>query len=654
MSEFTITNAVLYRAGIGWFTAEGETEGDVIYFPVTDDSIDDFLKTSLVSIKEGTAAVKNLSFETKGLGVSLFSKSNVIEGILSLLRGTSVLMSYFEKIDETNIKKHSIEGKILGYQYIEKNLYVSTISDNHRILNINSSSIVEIIPQEEKLQKQLDEFMATVASETDTTSQTTLRIELTSQGSHAVKVLFLSNIPAWKLAYRLIFEDPDHSTIETHGIVDNNTLVDWVDANLILSTKVPVSFIYDLSTPHKIQRPSIARETNLGIVPPKPKPSLSLAVSGRGGGALNAMISDELMQEQAVYTEEADEDFDEYERQIETQAETEIGESVEYRLSKPVTVKRNESAMVPLSVANISGNRKHYYNEKNHSKHPFFVIELTNTLGYALDSGPISVYSQEKGNINFLGEAMLPRLGNKEDFLLAYALDRNILVKKTIKTRSKLVDVSVKNALRYYQFKKYRTHIFEILNRSEEDIEMYLSIPKTEYKTTEKQDMEYVTVLDEYRAKSTIVARATNEFKFDTVYTYQESKYLSQISVKDLEKLLKDTSLTKKEQEIVKTVLDLAKQVIELKTNRTIIQNKLNHTKDRRSQIISTLEVLDRGGAENQVRKKYITEIQSLDENLQKLVRELEEIDVKITNLEKDQRDPQQYIKRRKKLNIKK
>lgn len=50
-------------------------------------------------------------------------------------------------------------------------------------------------------------------------------------------------------------------------------------------------------------------------------------------------------------------------------------------------------------------------------------------------------------------------------------------------------------------------------------------------------------------------------------------------------------------------------------------------------------------GTEDEVRGKYIKEIQEIDESLHKLVAELEKIDEKINQLEDGQRQPEKYMK---------
>ena len=200
MKNFSITKAILFRSGIGWFVAKSETEDNTLYFPIADGSdFDDFLKSSLITIKDNTATLTNTRFETKGSKYSLFNNSNALEGILSFLRGKEIKVEYnYEIGDLTEVK--NLSGKIMGYQFMDKEILVSILDDSGLIANLKANSIVNMEPIDDKIKSELVEFMKTVASESEIRSQTMLRIQLAGDGKHLVNMHFLSEIPAWKIS----------------------------------------------------------------------------------------------------------------------------------------------------------------------------------------------------------------------------------------------------------------------------------------------------------------------------------------------------------------------------------------------------------------------------------------------------------------------
>ena len=349
--------------------------------------------------------------------------------------------------------------------------------------------IDEITPLSEKDQTQLVEFLQSLANESDEEHQTLLKIQLNDNGEFTVKVSFLTDVPAWKLSYRLTKQEESKFRLDTFGIVDNTTLVDWVDANLVLSTKTPVSFKYDLSTPHNITRSVISRKNSTDIDIPVLRPSSSPNVVDRMGRSRGMEQSNFMPQSEMAYEQE---EMNFFETAIEGQATLEAGESIEYRLSQPVTIKRKQSSMVPLSTNQIDGSRKLYFNSKNHRSHPFYVIEFSNTLEYTIENGPITVYG---GRNEFWGEAMLPRIVKNEDFLLTYALNKNMSVKTESKSKTFLEQVTIKNLSRIEIMSQIRNHTFEIDNKGDDQADLYLSIPKDDYKPFSEANTNYYKII---------------------------------------------------------------------------------------------------------------------------------------------------------------
>jgi hypothetical protein len=102
-----------------------------------------------------------------------------------------------------------------------------------------------------------------------------------------------------------------------------------------------------------------------------------------------------------------------------------IGELFEYRFSMPVTVKRNESAMLPFVQTKIGSRKLLIWSS---GIHPMNAAELTNSTGKTLDAGPITVFDSG----SYAGEALvdLVKLGDKR--LIGYALDQGTRVENRL------------------------------------------------------------------------------------------------------------------------------------------------------------------------------------------------------------------------------
>ena len=99
-----------------------------------------------------------------------------------------------------------------------------------------------------------------------------------------------------------------------------------------------------------------------------------------------------------------------------------LGEAFEYRIKEPITVRRNESALVPIARAETDAEKVSVWSAQ--SGRVVRAVWLTNTSGLTLDAGTFSVV--EDGA--FAGEGLLETIKPSERRLLSYANDPGVTV----------------------------------------------------------------------------------------------------------------------------------------------------------------------------------------------------------------------------------
>jgi hypothetical protein len=97
----------------------------------------------------------------------------------------------------------------------------------------------------------------------------------------------------------------------------------------------------------------------------------------------------------------------------------------EYALAAPVTIHKNESAMVPILQQDLPAEHVTLWSEKDPT--PLRAVWLENNSKLTLDSGSFSIF--ESGE--FAGEGLLDPIHPGEKRLLSYALDQAVRVKVT-------------------------------------------------------------------------------------------------------------------------------------------------------------------------------------------------------------------------------
>jgi hypothetical protein len=225
-------------------------------------------------------------------------------------------------------------------------------------------------------------------------------------------------------------------------VVDNTVGSDWDNVQLSLVAGAPQSFTQPLSQPIYSYRPeipiAIARQNapqtheaaammNDQLTAPMriPKniqtgamllsvpPSSSFGVAGMEGfggstgGVMGGVYRPSDAIQQGDVTTNAFDDF------------------FEYALTQPVTIHKNESAMVPILQQDLPAEHVTLWSEKEPT--PLRAVWLENKSNLTLDSGSFSIF--ESGE--FAGEGLLDPIHPGEKRLLSYAADQAVKVHRS-------------------------------------------------------------------------------------------------------------------------------------------------------------------------------------------------------------------------------
>jgi hypothetical protein len=99
----------------------------------------------------------------------------------------------------------------------------------------------------------------------------------------------------------------------------------------------------------------------------------------------------------------------------------------EYTIDTPVTVRRNQSALVPIVLKPFKGQTVLLYQKHARAENPIRCVEFENTTGLTLEGGPVTVLDQG----TYVGEAMLDTMKPRETRLVGYAVELAVRVSDT-------------------------------------------------------------------------------------------------------------------------------------------------------------------------------------------------------------------------------
>ena len=445
--DLPVSRITLYRSGVGSFVREGIVEGNAdVQLRFRTDQINDILKSMVVldldggRIEGATYGSKEpLSRRLASFAVDISDNPGRAE-LLERLRGARVSIRTSEGEYQGSIlgvERHNVVYP-QGQQEIRATVSLVTSTG---IWSSDVDKVLSFQLMDPDLAAELSKALVALA-EHRADNVKTLDLNFQGSGPRDVMVGYVHETPVWKTSYRLVMpeEAGDRLTLQGWAIVENTTEEDWEDVRLSLVAGQPVSFTMDLYEPVYVTRPEVPVPTAAGARPRSyaggtsddydetPEISLDAVMeSSNGGGSGRSPFADRGRSfEPAPSRQSAKSLGDAMRNTVSAAASGEtVGEVFQFTLDAPVTVGRQQSAMLPIIAGDIAGRRVSIFNQNDGLAHPMRGVEITNDTGLQLMPGPIAVYD----GTSYAGDAQIGHVSRSDERLLAYAVDLDVDVR---------------------------------------------------------------------------------------------------------------------------------------------------------------------------------------------------------------------------------
>lgn len=411
-AELPVKRVVLYKHGVGYFERAGEVpSGQTARLEFKPNEMNDVLK-SLVVDEQGGGRVTGVRYDSAKPARSSLNVENevALAKFLDGLRGAKVDV----ELVSGKIAGAIVSGRVVPSteQKAQQELVVLlTDSGDLRTLDLASANSVRLT--DPLLQLKLREYLQSMAG-LRTQEQRAVYIDGESTRSRQIRASYLLPTPIWKSSYRLILGAAP--MLEGWAIVDNTTDSDWTGITLSLVSGKPVSFQSRLYDPKFIERPFAELAEERAVAPE--------LYRGAIGGALAAaappapMAKSSMMRREMVAAEAVADAMPAQSSVAVNTAGRDLGELFEYAFSTPVTVKKNESAMLPFLQQKVEARKLLIYTDETQAN-PRTASEITNNTGKTLDGGPITVFD----NGAYAGEALVETVKAGDKRLISYGVD---------------------------------------------------------------------------------------------------------------------------------------------------------------------------------------------------------------------------------------
>ena len=484
-TRLPVTRVILYKNGVGYFEHSGHIQGSQnVNVDFTTAQLNDVLK-SLTVLDLGKGRITGVSYNStapleRQLGLLRLpvGENPTTAQFLNALRGARVeihngsVTSYGRllSIEERGVTSKTAQAKPdeddppPGKKTTKTQVTIMSDGGELRVFDLMPATSVRVV--EKDVNEEIGKYLGLIASTRDQDVRR-MTISTAGDGERNLLVSYISEVPVWKSTYRIVVPKDGKPLLQGWAIVDNTVGEDWKNVELSLVAGAPQSLVQELSQPYYSRRPVVAFPENAMLTPQTheatmeetaPAPSVAAVngvVGGVPGGAtggpmhgigfasgigsgkgagfgpgsgggtggktfrVGAGVPPPPVAAPHPDATEIAESLEEGTTVGQTQ---ELGDLFEYKLKDRVTIRKNQSALVPILQTRIDAEKVSAWNPSQDSV--LRALWVNNDSNLTLDGGSFNVLEGDA----FAGEGLLDPIKPGEKRLLSYAADLGLLV----------------------------------------------------------------------------------------------------------------------------------------------------------------------------------------------------------------------------------
>ncbi|MFX1288122.1 MAG: hypothetical protein ACFFFY_06155, partial [Promethearchaeota archaeon] len=359
----------------------------------------------------------------------------------------------------------------------------------------------------------------------------------------------------------------------------------------------------------------MAKAGRSGIPPPAPAGTIGY------GGMQSVMSDDQLLDKVKSQTK------------IETK---DLGELFEYNISNLVSIKRKQSALVPILTEAIKARRVLLYNKNEYDRNPNACLEITNNTNLTLERGPVTIIYDD----NLAGEAIIPFLNKQDTRLLNYAVEQAVIISHESKSESLSVHkITIGSGYSYEYYFTNQMTTYKINNKTNEEKVLYLDHPKTYgYKFIEKPiDPEETT--NYWRFKITLKPKDAINFKLKEQREDYSSYYIRNWSKDDILKRIgfyvKQKFINEKLETQLKEIAEDIQTLNDKKNQREKLYAERDAMSEEQSRLRENISVLGKDNQSMTLKERYVKKLNDQESRFENISAEMKKLDEEIDSLNK-------------------
>lgn len=627
-----IRRVVLYKHGVGYLERRGKVLGhETVHLDFKARDMNDVLKSMTVLDLSG-GSVSAVSYDSTKPLEQLLQEATIripedgsLTALLGQIKGARV---------RVRVGKEQVEGAIVGLERLEVAAGESSIVRPFLSLLVGGAlrtfdvlEVAELAFLDETVRKDLEFYLSTVLSSYKKDTKR-MAILTAGEGERELFVSYVLEAPVWKTSYRILLEEGEPPLLQGWAVVDNTGDEDWVDVELALIAGLPVSFVHDLYSPRYLKRPVVEVQLETGLAPVIPEEAFAEADMPLPSMSMDASMMPPPAPAPAMAPMRKELRAGPRRREVMEKSAPvrtvtqEVGDLFEYRVDRPVTVLRNQSALVPILSKPFEGRRVLLYNRATREQNPMACIELKNTTGLTLEGGPVTVAEGD----TYVGEAMLDTMKPDDKRFVPYAVELGVRVSVEDRGEEGPVFRATVNrgllAVEFFHFRRTRYHLHNKARRAQV---LYVEHPRTDWQLVDTQEPAETT--DGFWRFKRELAPGVSEALVVSERTSGTRHYqFANMGREDVAFFLSSRFIDERVAQALREAMDLREKEAALaQEERHLGQARAQLVKDQeRSR--ANIESLKTGASQRELAERFVAKLNEQEDRLEAIDKDLERL----------------------------
>jgi len=639
-----ITQIALYKNGVGFFELSGKVTGNtLVQIDLTTDQLNEALQ-SLTAVDSGGGHIVGLGYDStlplaeqlRQLNLGLGPDPTVVE-FLQAIKGKRVEVRAAGGVvtgKVLNVEVHPYTNPKTGESGEHRVVTVVTDGGSLRSVELTPSVEVRLVSATEKTE--IGKYLEILATSHEDGVRH-LILEDQGTGERELHISYLATIPGWTSSYRILLTNGGKTaTLQGWAAIHNTTAHDWENVQLTLVSGVPQAFARQIPRANRGMGNGgwvnvTAGQSGLDPMAGGAGVRISAAAIGGGEGTQISSFRAPVAAPNQATGATAGADYQQEAKNSVAPGTTPVGtdDLFEYKLGKPTTIGRNESAVIPILQTTVDVAPVSMWLSREQNKGVERALWVSNSSGLVLDRGGFTIVE----NGTFAGQGEIPLLHPGERRLAGYGVDQAIKVdgREAKDIPSHVVRVEVANGVLSVHDRFVREHVYTIQNTGTTARTVVLGVPQSEFamrlgKSMGPWELSKTTPAVEtigagpkglhYRFEVQVEANSTKTFTMQEFHTHPTKTPLEKMSADDLAKVIRDSHDNADVVAQLQPIVVAKKKIVELDAQMKEQQRAIDEANAEEARLRQNIVALKGSAEEKPMTKRYTDEMLAEEDKL--------------------------------------